>query len=34
MSGEFSSLEASLAKNLPKEELSEVMRILYGKQLK
>ena len=33
MSAPFASIEASLEKNLPPEELSEVRRILYGKEL-
>lgn len=34
MSGEFESVEACLEKNLSAEDLDEVKRILYGKQLK
>lgn len=33
MSGELKSLESVLDKYIPKEELQEVKRILYGKQL-
>lgn len=34
MAAEFESIEKSLAKNLPPQELAEVTRILYGKQLR
>lgn len=34
MSGEFDSVEKSLAKHLPPAELAEVRRILYGKELR